>query len=159
MNAICLPPPRRPGWRLVAGSGVLAVLVAGLVGCNPGPTRYQVAGKVTFAGKAVPLGRIYFDPDLSKGGEGVLLQGTAEIKDGVYDTARTGVGTSGGAILVRIEAFDGVSTDPERPAGNPLFPSYQVAVELPRQNTTGKDFDIPAGAVGPQPGTPGYTGP
>jgi len=140
---------------LVCGLATAACL--GLTGCgeSDGP-RNNVSGKVTFAGKPVPIGRIYFDPDLKKKNNG--LQGYAEIKDGVYDTSRTSRGTTGGAVIVRIEAFDGVPADGESPNGRPLFPHYQTAVDLPKGKTT-MDFDVPASAVNQRPPSNRYTGP
>lgn len=143
--------------RQSCGYALLAIGLVTLAGCGgSGTGRYHVSGKATYAGKPIPFGRIYFDPDLAKKNDG--LQGTADIKDGLYDTARSGQGTTGGAVIVRIEGFDGVSTDPDRPSGKPLFPNYQTAVELPRQNTT-RDFDVPAAAARPGGAPPVPAGP
>ena len=139
--------------------GLPALLAAGLLvlGCSKEPSRYQVSGKVTFKGAPVALGRIYFDPDAAKKNDG--LQGYAEIKNGEYDTAKGGKGTTGGPVVVRIEAFDGVGTDPERPNGKPLFPYWQEQVELPKEAKITKNFDVPASAVNMKPGGKGYVGP
>jgi len=135
------------------------LLLAGFVlaGCSKEPTRYQVSGKVTFKGAPVALGRIYFDPDAAKKNDG--LQGYAEIKNGEYDTAKGGKGTTGGPVVVRIEAFDGVGTDPERPNGKPLFPYWQEQVELPKEAKITKNFDVPASAVNMKPPSQGHVGP
>jgi hypothetical protein len=139
-------------------SGVAAAVCLTLVGCGQRSSsgRNNISGKVTFAGNPIPVGRIYFDPDASMKNDG--LQGYAEIKDGYYDTAKTDKGPTGGPVIVRIEAFDGVALDAERPNGKPLFPSYQKKVELPRGQTT-MDFDVPALASRMQPSTGGYIGP
>src|SRR5687767_5122929 len=98
-----------------------AVLVGGLmtlVGCGGGDAgRYRVSGVVTYDGKPVPKGVIYFDPDTGKNQAG--LQGFAEITDGKYDTGQGGKGTTGGPVVIRVEAFDGQGSG-ETPAGKPL---------------------------------------
>jgi hypothetical protein len=135
--------------------GVAALIL--VAGCRKETRRFDVSGKVTFNGKPVPVGRIYFDPDLSKKNDG--LQGTAEIEDGYYNTAKGGMGTTGGPVVVRIEASDGVAGDPERPNGKPLFPYYEVQVDLPRENKITRDFDVPASAAQMKPPTPVHVGP
>lgn len=143
--------------RRSAGALVLALLVVAAVGCGGGSGgRYRVSGKVTFAGKPIPVGRIYFDPNLAKKNDG--LQGTAEIKNGEYDTAKGGQGTTAGPVIVRIEGADGTTGDPDRPNGKPLFPSYQTELDLPKQNTT-RDFDVPASAAMPRKGPVAPVGP
>jgi hypothetical protein len=128
----------------------LSVLACSLaLGCGGGPTVYRISGNVTFAGKPIPVGRIYFTPDSSKGNIG--LTGYADIKDGKYDSSVSGGrGIAGGATVVRIEGSDGVKIDEERPAGNALFPAYETSVELPKSSST-KDFDVPAAAATAQP--------
>jgi len=129
-------------WRLLAGTLLVAASLV-VAGCGDSGTRYNVSGKATFDGKPIPVGRIYFDPDPKTNPKG--LQGTAEIKDGQYDTAKSRKGPSGGAVTVRIEGADGVRVDDEHPNGKPLFPSYKTTAELPKETTT-KDFDVPASA-------------
>lgn len=123
----------------------MAVLLVSLgpIGCGSadGPNRVRVSGKVTFQGKPVPVGAIYFDPDTSKGNEGP--QGFAPIKDGQYDTSRDGTGVVGGPHRVRIAGFDGVASSDDAPQGRPLFPPYTTTVDLPKESVQ-KDFDIPA---------------
>jgi len=119
-----------------------------LAGCGSGA--YSVSGNVTFAGKPIPVGKIYFTPDAAKGNTGPA--GYAEIKDGKYSTsAAGGRDVIGGPMVVRITAADGVKIDEERPNGKPLFPPYQVVADLPKSSTT-KDFDVPASATKPKPG-------
>jgi hypothetical protein len=113
------------------------------LGCSSQDKGFAVAGKVTFAGQPVPVGRIYFDPDPKTNPDSP--QGFADIKDGHYDTAQSGRGTPGGAFTVRIEGFDGRST-PAFVFGQPLFNTYQERVELPAANTQ-KDFHVPASAA------------
>jgi len=108
-----------------------------------------VSGKVTFHGKPIPLGKIYFIPDGSKGNTGAA--GYADIKDGEYDTkGQGGKGMIGGPMLVRIEGVDGVKIDEERPNGNPLFPAYETQVDMPKSSTT-KEFDVPLSAKDRKP--------
>ena len=86
-----------PGARRAIGIGLLPVLLACLtIGCGNEKT-YRVSGKVTFKGQPVPEGRIFFMPDPSKGNKGP--SGSAEIKNGRYDTDAGGRGVVGGAML------------------------------------------------------------
>jgi hypothetical protein len=129
----------------------LALLASALIlGCGgDGASRFNVSGSATFAGKPIPVGKIYFTPDAAKGNSGAA--GYADIKDGKFSTASAGgMGTIGGAMLVRIEGADGIALDEDRPNGNPLFTFYEVAVEFPKESTT-KDFDVPADAAKAQP--------
>src|SRR5689334_6906923 len=90
--------------RALLASGVAVLCCCLAVGCG-GEKTYRVSGKVTFKGKALPAGRIIFLPDASKGNKG--SEGYADIKDGAYDTAAPGgKGATGGAMTVRIEAWD-----------------------------------------------------
>src|SRR4051812_13383796 len=69
--------------------------------------RNDVSGEITYDGKPVPAGRIYFTPDLDKGNDGP--QGYAPIKDGKYDTRKDGQGATGGPMIVVIKGYNGVS--------------------------------------------------
>ena len=118
------------------------------LGC--GESSYRVSGKVSFKGQPISEGRIFFIPDSAKGNKGQT--GSAEIKDGQYDTSGTnGRGAIGGPMLIRIEAWDSTKTTTKseksalvsKPA---LFPPYQTTAELPKSDTT-KDIDVPADAV------------
>ena len=118
----------------------LAVVLAG---CGEsGPTRQRVSGKVTFDGKPVPAGQIVFEPDASAGNKGPA--GSADISDGQYDTQAAGIGTVGGAHLVRITGLEGKPTGDARV--NPLFNTYETKVDLGQGPAT-KDFDVPASAA------------
>jgi hypothetical protein len=110
-------------------------------GCGkPEMKRYQLAGKITWAGKPIPAGMLYFEPDLAAGVNG--LQGYAIIEKGQYDTRKGGQGHSGGKSVIRIFAGDGIPA-PEAQMGRPLFPEYSWNDELPSADGT-KDFEIPA---------------
>lgn len=105
---------------------LLAVLLGWtLAGCGPPKERvYRVFGDVTFKGKPVPKGNVYFDPDLSKGTKG--KQGFASITDGKYDTALAdGDGIAKGAYVVRVQSFDG-KVLPDYPFGNALTSEFVV---------------------------------
>jgi hypothetical protein len=114
-----------------------------LSGCSDqAPERFDGSGTVTFKGQLVPAGQVVFSPDLSKGNDGP--QGYADIKGGRYDTRETSTGAPSGAVVVRIEGFDG-QVQPDWPYGKPLFLNYRLEVELPRE-TFQKDFEVPASA-------------
>jgi hypothetical protein len=114
-----------------------------LGGCSSRDKGFAVSGTVTFDGRPVPAGRIYFDPDPKTNPNSP--QGFADIQDGHYDTAQSGRGTPGGMFTVRIEGFDGRSTA-QFSFGQPLFNTHQERVELPAA-TTQKDFHVPASAA------------
>jgi hypothetical protein len=119
------------------------VLLMFLAGCGPGgPALYQVSGTVTFAGKAIPAGRIDFFPDVTKKND--VPQGYAEIHDGHFDTRKGGQGHGGGAMVIKIEGFDGKSDKPKG-VGNPLFGAYEIQRELPKADSE-QSFDVPAAA-------------
>ena len=116
-----------------------------LVGCggSDGPARYDVSGSVTYQGKSLPAGRIYFTPDASQGNHGP--QGFATIEDGEYSTAVSGKGTVGGPHKVSIAGFDGVPVqemDDMLEMGKPLFTPYETTVDLPKEAST-NNFDVP----------------
>jgi len=123
-------------------SGLLiAASFAMTTGCGkPPPKRYQLSGKITWAGKPIPAGMLYIEPDLAAGTNG--LQGYAIIEKGEYDTRKGGQGHSGGKSVLRIFAGDGVVSG-EATMGKPLFPEYTWNDELPTADVT-KDIEIPA---------------
>lgn len=112
-------------------------------GCgSDGPPRYEVSGTVTHDGKPVPAGRIFFEPDESKGNFGPL--GTAVISGGRYRT-KSGEGPTGGPHVVIINGHDGIP-DPiepdETPMGRTLFFPLKTFVNLPKEPST-HNFDVP----------------
>jgi hypothetical protein len=110
--------------------GLLALISLAVGGCEPkGPQRYHHWGKVTYLGRPVPAGIMYFDPDIGAGNDGP--QGHATIANGEYDTRKAGgQGPGSGKYVVRVYAHDGVAV-PELPMGKLLFPETVVPVELP----------------------------
>lgn len=134
---------RPSGWRSVLAAGCCAAV---LVGCGggggDGPPRFRVSGKVTFDGKPVPAGMVYFTPNTEKGNRGPA--GSAPIRNGYYDT-NSGKGTVGGPHFISVDGFDGNSTV-DRPHGNPLFAPYSIEVDLPKADST-RDLEVPASAA------------
>ena len=131
---------RRYGLCLIVLAGTLI-----LAGCGPGgPPRYRLSGKVTHGGQPIVAGSITLIPDRAKGNEGSA--GSAVIKDGRYDT-KQGTGHVGGPHILKITALDG-KTSPEFPQGLPLFPDYEIKLDLPKQTET-RDLDVPATWVAP----------
>lgn len=118
------------------GIAVLSLAVA--AGCGESVTRTQLAGSVTYDGQPVLAGRVYFNPDVAKKNDGP--QGYADIKDGRYDTRTSGKGAMAGALIVRVEGFDGQPED-GRPIGHPLF-VYETTVDLAQGSDAAKNFAI-----------------
>jgi len=113
-----------------------------LLGCG-GEQLYDVSGTITFEGKPVPKGLIFFDPETAKGTPGT--QGFANIEGGKFDTSISGKGKGirGGTYNIRISGFDGKEAA-EAPFGQFLFPEVQFTKELPAQKQT-FDYDVKKG--------------
>lgn len=130
-------------WQRTPTRVMFLVLVTGLMGLGcggeTGPARFPITGKVTFAGQPVKFGTIQFDPD--KGNDGP--QGFAEIRDGVFDTAKGGQGAIRGKIVAKINGYESApaSANSEDPVPT-LFVNYQVHFEMTDKPMT-KDFDVP----------------
>jgi hypothetical protein len=105
-------------------AAVAFLTTATLLGCASGENSYDVSGTVTYDGKPVPKGLIFFDPD------GPGKQGYATIQDGRYNTAETGKGIGGGKYAVRINGFDG-KAGPDAALGQGLFPEHIERKDLP----------------------------
>jgi hypothetical protein len=124
-----------------------AVLTAILLtaGCGGGPKssvkRYDVSGAVTFNGSPVPDGMVIFEPDVKAGNRGPA--GHAPIVNGRYDTRKNGLGTVGGAHVIRISGMSGPS---DQPGVKPLFNEYKVEKVLDTAAST-VDVDVPASAA------------
>ena len=80
--------------RLFLGVLQVAAVLLLLAGCggSKGPVRYDLSGKVTFRGAAVPHGLIFFMPDRVKGNDGPPV--SVPIVNGEYKTM-PGQGTIG----------------------------------------------------------------
>lgn len=127
-------------WLLLAG--LLSSLSWGCGAADEGPKRYQISGKVTYDGKPIPKGKIYFEPDSSQGNSGP--QAGADIVDGEYETP-TGKGVVGGPHRVRITGTDGVETQMEGellPDGKPLFAPYETTYDFPKEDGA-HSFEVP----------------
>ncbi len=126
---------------------LLAACLISAAGCgSDGPPRYDLSGTVTFDGKPIPAGTIVFQPDTSAGNSGP--QGTAEIRDGKFDTANAGKGTVGGAQVVRIRGLDHLAESENDPVKE-LFPEYELKADVPKENGT-MNFEVPADAAKPR---------
>lgn len=114
-------------------------------GCGPsGPTVYRRSGTVTFDGKPVPLGKVYFEPDVPAGGSGPT--GFADIRDGKYDTSDTGKGSAGGPTIVRVSGYSDQNKDAISGYGKPLFVEYQTKSDLPSERSE-FNIEVPASAA------------
>ncbi|HZU35131.1 MAG TPA: hypothetical protein VFA18_04440 [Gemmataceae bacterium] len=118
---------------------VLGLFVFVVAGCQGENKLYNVSGTVTYEGKPIPKGLIFFDPDSTKGTIGT--QGFANITEGKYDTADHGKGIRGGSYVLRISGFDGKEAN-EAPFGQALFPEYQEKRDLPKENSK-LDLQVP----------------
>ena len=126
---------------LVALFASAALLVVGCGEGNDAPPRFEIKGKVTFAGKPVPYGEILFQPDSAKNNSGPGALG--QIKDGQYSIAAE-KGVTSGPQIVRISGFDRPpSANIADDAATPLFEGYETEVDLPKEATT-NDFEVPA---------------
>ncbi|MBN9120162.1 MAG: hypothetical protein J0I06_13530 [Planctomycetes bacterium] len=136
-------------------------LCALCAGCGGGNV-YRVSGKVTFQGKPVPAGKIYFIPDGSKGNTGPT--GYADIKNGEYDTgAPGGSHAPAGPVIIAVEGQDPSAPlekkdkTSEDVAVKVLFPRYEVPAELPKEKST-KDVEVPGEAAKGMTGPPRKAG-
>jgi hypothetical protein len=96
---------------------------------------------VTFGGKPVPSGSIYFEADGSRGNAGpVSIVG---IENGRFDNKAARVaGPVQGPLVVRITGNP--QLEPGGDPQPPLFPEYTTAVELvPGREKITFDFDVP----------------
>jgi len=104
---------------------VMATLWLAILGCSAEVSTFPVEGMVTFKGKAIPKGEIYFDPDISIKGP----QGRALISEGKFSTKDINSGIVPGKYIIRIHGFDGKPRE-EAPMGKALFPTYELPMEL-----------------------------
>lgn len=123
---------------VVAKMAILILFSAAVAGCGArGPDQYTVTGNVTYGGKPIPAGRIFFEPDVTQGNSGAAS--VADIHAGTYRT-RPQKGTHGGAYVVTIYGDDGrQATEAYDPA---VFAPYKTVVELPKENCR-HDFEVP----------------
>ena len=104
---------------------VMTTLWLAILGCSAEVSTFPVEGMVTFKGKAIPKGEIYFDPDISIKGP----QGRALISEGKFSTKDINSGIVPGKYIIRIHGFDGKPRE-EAPMGKALFFAYELPMEL-----------------------------
>jgi hypothetical protein len=116
---------------------LLLVSIFLFLGCgHVGPKLYHISGEVTYDGKPVSEGVIYFTPNTATGDR--ASQGVAFIQDGKYDTSK-GRGISSGSVSVIISGNQRLADKEETV---PLFEDYIEEFEVPDQNTV-KNFNVP----------------
>jgi hypothetical protein len=115
-------------------TATLCLALASLIGCQKGEKLFRVSGTVTYDGKPIPKGLIYFEP------QGDSPQGFADIVNGKYETAEKN-GIRGGSYNIRVNGFNGIQ-GPDAPFGQGLFPEYTGTKDLPQEDST-YDLDIP----------------
>ena len=129
-----------PVNHLNARLGIVMALVVSAIGCGrTGPADlFEVKGRATFAGRPIPAGRIVFEPDQSRGADGMVS--IADIRDGTYRT-RPGRGFGGGPCKATVYGSDG--TMPTEEHDTALFAPWTTTLDLPRADCT-HDFNVPA---------------
>ena len=128
--------------------GMIGLLV--FAGCGKsGPPRYDLSGNITWGGKPIPAGSITFMPDQTQGNSGLAI--SAKIQDGQFDTTLDGEGHLGGPHTVKVIALDGKPSD-EFSEGVPIFPPYEMELDLPNDDGT-QDIEVPADWVAPPQGS------
>lgn len=145
-----------------AGSVVLPTSLASLalvclvftVGC--GKPGNRVTGAVTFDGRPVPAGKVYFKPDGEAGNSGAT--GYADIVDGRYDTSAEGARNVGtGAMIISVEGNEpqaaGEGADADVTA-KVLFLGYEIRQDIASGDVT-LDIAVPADAALPPSSEPG----
>jgi len=122
----------------ILGATLLTAAALALGACGGGgPARYDLSGDVTYQGRPVPGGRLFFEPDPEQANQGP--GSVAEIHDGFYRT-RPGRGHVGGPHVVTIFGTDGTVATEDH--DNSLFRPYRTTVELPMQDAA-MNFDVP----------------
>ncbi len=104
---------------------LMTILWLAILGCSAEVPTFPIEGMVTFKGKALPKGEIYFDPDISIKGP----QGRALISEGKFSTKDINSGIVPGKYIIRIHGFDGKPRE-EAPMGKALFFAYELPMEL-----------------------------
>ncbi|MES2791165.1 MAG: hypothetical protein V4719_16240 [Planctomycetota bacterium] len=140
------PTPISSPVRLISriiNTALLAALVvsSGCWGGTDGPTRFPISGAVTFDGKPVLDGEIFFQPDEAAGNSGPAT--IAVVRDSKYSVPLA-QGVVGGPYRVKITAFEVPkgATGPLAFRGGPLFPDYSTKANLPKKQAT-YDVDVP----------------
>jgi len=128
--------------------GSLALVCLALAGCGDGLKRYRVKGTVTFEGKPVQFGAIFFEPTESVGKIAPTVY--LPVRDGKYDANDKGPIAGkyrvvvGGMDKSRDRVDDDGITQTAR-----LFQDYAFEVEMPPPNNT-LDVEVPASQAIPR---------
>lgn len=100
--------------------------------------RYAVSGLLTYDGKPVPAGLVFFEPDSKKGNSGP--GGVAEILDGRYQT-KPDKGIVGGPHTVRVIGYLKPHL-PKQPEPDLMFPEQRLSIDFPSEDNVEKDIDV-----------------
>lgn len=101
-----------------------------LCGCGKSDSqRVAVWGDVTWKGKPVPAGVVYFNPDAKKGNKGP--QGFALIKGGHYDSRdEKSKGCVTGPLVAVVQGCSGNGISGSFPYGRPLFAPHEISLDV-----------------------------
>ena len=133
-----ITPGRGRGWL-----GPLAILCLVLAGCGgDGLERHRIRGTVTFEGKPVEFGAIFFEPTASVGKIAPTVY--LAVRDGKYDAGSKGPIAGKYRVVVggmdksrgRVDD-DGITHTPQ------LFNDHVFEVDMPPPNNT-LDVEVPA---------------
>jgi hypothetical protein len=137
MRRTGIAPPR-------AGLCSLAIIGLALAGCGRGDglARYRVKGTVTFEGKPVEFGAIFFEPTESVGKIAPTVY--LPVRSGKYDAQDKGPIAGKYRVIVggmdrsrqRVDS-DGITHTPQ------LFQDYKFEVDIPPPDNT-LDVEVPA---------------
>jgi hypothetical protein len=122
----------------------LVILCLALAGCGMGDglERYPVNGTVTFEGKPVQTGAVFFEPTASVGTVAPTVY--LPLRGGRYDAGKEG--PVAGKYVVKVAGWDEskkqVDSDGVTHTAQ-LFQDYQFEVQIPPPNNT-LDIEVPA---------------
>jgi hypothetical protein len=120
----------------------LAAVGLALAGCGDGVERYRVQGTVTFDGKPVETGAVFFEPTASVGKIAPTVY--LKVQGGRFDTG--GDGPAAGKYRVVVGGWDNTKTrvdDDKITHTAHLFDDYKFEVDIPPPNDT-LDITVPA---------------
>jgi hypothetical protein len=124
-------------------TGFLLVVPLALAGCGGEEFhRHRVQGTVTFDGKPVESGSIFFEPTESVGDLAPTLY--LKVQNGDFDTGEDG--PIAGKYTIVVGGFDESKQRPGDDGGTytpPLFETYRFDVHIPPPNNT-LDVEVPA---------------
>jgi hypothetical protein len=110
---------------------IMFLSIAAGSGCGRNDSqRVAVWGDVTWKGKPVPYGVVYFSPDTKKGNKGP--QGFALIVEGHYDSrGAKSKGCVTGPLVAVVQGCSGEGISGTFPYGRPLFAAHELALDVP----------------------------